>query len=85
MPKEEPEMEENGATGKRISVTVNDEEISVRSSATWGDAVTAWRSWAGAALGRGEAYIRDAVGAPVDAGGRVVPGATIHFVRCGVE
>ena len=78
-------MKENGTIGMRIRVTVNDEEISVRSSATWGEAITAWRAWAGAALGRGEAYIRDAVGAPVDAGGRVVPGAAIHFVRCGVE
>ena len=78
-------MKENGASGKRIQVTVNDEEVSVRSSATWGDAVATWRRWAGAALGRGEAYLRDAAGAPLDADGRVEPGAAIHFVRCGVE
>ncbi len=78
-------MRENGSSATRVHVTVNDEEVSVRSSATWGDAITTWRGWAGSALGRGEAYIRDAAGAPVDAGGRVVPGAVIHFVRCGVE
>ncbi len=78
-------MKENGRSGARVHLTVNDEEVSVRSSATWGDAITSWRGWAGAALGRGEAYIRDAAGAPIDAGGRVVPGATIHFVRCGVD
>lgn len=78
-------MKENGSRGTHVSVTVNDEEVAVRPSATWGDAVTTWRGWAGAALGRGEAYIRDATGSPVDAGGRVIPGATIHFVRCGVE
>ena len=78
-------MKDNGPSAERIRVTVNDEEVSVRSSATWGDAVTTWRRWAGAALGRGEAYLRDVTGAPIDAGGRVVPGAVIHFVRCGVE
>lgn len=78
-------MKENGSSATRVRVTVNDEEVAVRASATWGDAVTSWRGWAGAALGRGEAYIRDAGGSPVDAGGRVVPGAAIHFVRCGVE
>lgn len=78
-------MKENGSKGTHVVVTVNDEEVSVRSSATWGDAVTTWRGWAGTALGRGEAYLRDAAGAPVDSHGRVVPGAVIHFVRCGVE
>ena len=78
-------MKENGNLKTHVRVTVNDEEVSVRSSATWGDAVTTWRGWAGAALGRGEAYLRDAAGAPLDSRGRVVPGATVHFVRCGVE
>ncbi len=70
-----------GGRGLRVRVTVNDEAVEVRSWTRWRDAVTAWRTEAGAALSSGKGVLVDPRGEPVDPDGTVVPGARITFRR----
>lgn len=63
--------------GGKLTVIVDGDPVRVWPWCTWRDAVTAWRPEATLRLGRGEAWIEDARGNPVDAGGAVVDGASI--------
>lgn len=69
-------------TAGRPTVTVDGEAVEVWPWARWRDAVTAWRPEAALRLERGEAWIEDARGNPVDPDGAVVDGASIT-VRLG--
>lgn len=64
-----------------VTVRVCGTEIAVRAWSTWREAVSAWRPSAGGALERGDGWIVDANGDPVDPGGTVVGGAAIEYRR----
>lgn len=68
-----------GAEAGRVEVRVCGSPVRVWPWGRWQDAVATWRPEAGIALARGEAWIADARGRPIDPGGRVVAGAAIDW------
>ena len=68
-----------GAEAGRVEVRVSGTAVEVWPWARWQDAVATWRADAGIALARGEAWLADARGRPLDPGGRVVAGAAIEW------
>ena len=62
----------------KVEVRVNGEPVRVWPWGRWQDAVAAWSPEAGIDLARGRSWLEDPSGRPLDAGGRVVDGASIQ-------
>ncbi len=61
-------------------MVVNGTAVRVRPWSRWRDAVLCYDADAGLALARGEAWIEDARGEPLDPDGAIVDGAEIRLV-----